>query len=57
MLAAGQVTPTGFKNLVSQMNVLNNLETIKLEGAAKVSAQRLAEGIRKNVIDGLCKLL
>jgi hypothetical protein len=57
MLAAGQVTPAGFKRLVTNMDVLTELETIKLDVAAKASAQRLAEGIQKYVIDGLCKLL
>jgi hypothetical protein len=57
MLAAGQVTPAGFKMLVANMDVLTELETIKLDVAAKASAQRLAEGIQKYVIDGLCKLL
>ncbi len=57
MLAAGELTPAGFKKLVSKMDVLTKLETIKLEVAAKVSAQRLADGIQKHVIDGLCKLL
>jgi len=57
MLAAGQVTPAGFKRLVTQMDVLTELETIKLDAAAKASAQRLADGIQKYVIDGLCKLL
>lgn len=57
MLAAGELTPTGFKKLVSKMDVLTKLEEIKLEVAAKASAQRLADGIQKHVIDGLCKLL
>lgn len=57
MLAAGELTPAGFKKLVSKMDVLTKLETIKLEVAAKASAQRLADGIKKHVIDGLCKLL
>ena len=57
MLAAGELTPAGFKKLVSKMDVLTKLETIKLEVAAKASAQRLADGIQKHVIDGLCKLL
>jgi len=39
------------------MDVLTELETIKLDVAAKASAQRLADGIKKLVIDGLCKLL
>jgi len=57
MLAEGEMTPTGFKKMVSKMDVLTKLETIKLEVAAKASAQRLADGIQKHVIDGLCKLL
>lgn len=56
-LAAGDLTPAGFKKLVSKMDVLTKLETIKLEVAAKASAQRLADGIQKHIIDGLCKLL
>ena len=55
MLAAGQVTP--FKRLVTNMDVLTELETIKLDVSAKASAQRLADGIQKHIIDGLCKLL
>jgi hypothetical protein len=57
MLAAGELTPKGFKRLVSKMEVLTELETIKLDVAARASAQRLADGIQKYVIDGLCKLL
>ena len=57
MLAAGQLTPAGFKRLVVNMDVLTELETIKLGVAAKASAQRLADGIQRHVIDGLCKLL
>ena len=57
MLAAGELTPAGYKKLVSKMDVLAKLETIKLEVAAKASAQRLADGIQKYIIDGLCKLL
>ena len=56
-LAAGELTPAGYKKLVSKMDVLTKLETIKLEVAAKASAQRLADGIQKHVIDGRCKLL
>ena len=57
MLAAGELTPAGYKKLVSKMEVLTKLETIKLEVAANASAQCLADGIQKHVIDGLCKLL
>jgi predicted HAD superfamily Cof-like phosphohydrolase len=57
MLAAGEITPAGFKRLVTKMDVLTELETIKLEVAAKASAQRLADGIQTHVIDGLCRLI
>ena len=57
MLAAGELTPAGYKKMVSKMDVLTKLETIKLEVAAKASAQRLANGIQKHIIEGLCKLL
>jgi len=56
-LAAGELTPAGFKKLVSKMDVLTKLEEIKLEVAAKASAQRLTNGIQKYVIEGLCKLI
>ncbi len=56
-LATGEITPMGYKKLVSKMDVLTKLEEIKLEVAAKASAQRLADGIQKHIIDGLCKLL
>jgi hypothetical protein len=57
MLAAGELTPAGFKKNVAKLDVLAKPETIKLEAAAKASAQRLADGIQKHAIDGLCKLL
>ncbi len=57
MLATGALTPAGFKKQVAKLDVLTKLETIKLEVSAKASAQRLADGIQKHVIDGLCKLL
>ena len=57
MLATGELTLAGYKKLVSKMDIFTKLETIKLDVAAKASAQRLADGIQKHVIDGLCKLL
>lgn len=57
MLAEGELTPEGYKKLVQQMEVLNQLETIKIEVGAKASAQRLADGIQKLVIDGLFGLI
>jgi hypothetical protein len=57
MLAAGEITSAGFTRLVTQMEILTEPETIELDAAAKASAKRLAEGIQKHIIDGLCKLL
>ncbi len=57
MLAAGELTPKGFEKQVAKMDVLTKLEEIKLEVAAKASAQRLAEGVKKYVIEWLCKLI
>jgi hypothetical protein len=57
MLAAGQLAPAGYKRLVEKMELLTELETIKLDVAEKASAQRLADGIQKHIIGGLCKLL
>lgn len=57
MLADGDLTPKGYKKLVRKMEVLTQLETIKLKVTAKASAQRLADGISSLVIDGLFKLV
>ena len=53
MLADGELTPKGYKLLVGKMEVLTQLEVIKLKVAAKASAQRLAEGIREMVVKGV----
>ena len=57
MLGDGDLTPKGYKKLVGKMEVLTQLESIKLKVAAKASAQRLAEGIQRTVINGLFKLI
>lgn len=57
MLADGDLTPKGYKKLVSKMEVLTQLEVIKLKVAAKASAQRLAQGIRNLVVDSLFALI
>lgn len=57
MLADGDLTPAGYKKLVQKMEVLTQLETIKLKVTAKASAQRLAAGIQKYIVNGVCKLL
>ena len=57
MLADEELTPKGYKLLVRKMEVLTQLEVIKLKVSAKASAQRLAEGIGKLVVKGLFKLI
>ncbi len=57
MLADGDITPLGYKKLVQKMEVLTQLEIIKLNVSAKASAQRLANGIKMLVVDGLFALI
>jgi hypothetical protein len=57
MLAANDLTPAGYRLLVRKMEVLTQLEVIKLKVAAKASAQRLATGIQELVIKGLFALI
>ena len=57
MLADGELTPTGYKLLVKKMEVLTQLDVIKLKVAAKARAQRLAEGIEDLVVKGVFALI
>lgn len=57
MLADEQLTPEGYKLLVRKMEVLTQLDIIKLKVQAKASAQRLASGIQDLVIKGLFALI
>jgi hypothetical protein len=51
------LTVKGYKKLVKKMEVLTQLEVIKLSVSAKASAQRLAEGIQNLVVDSLFALI
>ncbi len=57
MLDEGDLTAKGYKKLVRKMEVLTQLEAIKLRVSAKASAQRLASGIQEIVIKGLFALI
>ncbi len=57
MLAEGDLTVKGYKKLVKKMEVLTQLDTIKLKVSAKASAQRLADGIQEIVVKGLFTLI
>lgn len=57
MLAEQELTVKGYKLLVKKMEVLTQLDVIKLKVKAKASAQRLAAGIEELVVKGLFALL
>ena len=57
MVAEGDLTVKGYKKLVKKMEVLTQLDVIKLKASAKASAQRLANGIEDMVVKGLITLL
>lgn len=57
MLADGDLTVKGYKKLIKKMEVLTQLEVIKLSVAAKASAQRLAAGIQDVVVKSLFALI
>ena len=57
LLADGHLTSEGYKLLVRKMEVLTQLETIKLKVRAKASAQRFADGIRQVVVKQLFRLI
>jgi hypothetical protein len=57
MLAEGDLTPRGYQLLVKKMEVLTQLEAMRLSVAAKASAQRLADGIRQLVVKQLFALI
>ena len=56
-LASGDLTPKGYKLMVGKMEVLSQLEGLRLEVKAKASAQRLADGLVNIVIKSLFSLI
>lgn len=57
MLYEEELTVAGYKKLVKKMEVLTQLEKIKLKVTAKASAQRLSEGIKELFVKQLFTLL
>lgn len=57
MLSDGDLTVEGYKKLIKKMEVLTQLEKIKLKVTAKASAQRLADGIKSLIINQLFTLI
>ena len=56
-LAAGVITREQFEGYVLDLKALTAMEALRMSVAGRASAQRLADGIGKLVIDGLLKLL
>ncbi|HEX9628097.1 MAG TPA: hypothetical protein VGA00_14245 [Acidiferrobacterales bacterium] len=57
MLAEGDLTSKGYRKVVKKLEVLTELENIRLDVKAKARAQRLAEGIRDLVVKQLFSLI
>ncbi len=57
MLSEGELTVKGYKLLVKKMEVLTQLEVIKLKVKAKASAQRLANGVQELIVKSLFALI
>jgi hypothetical protein len=57
MLAEKELTPKGYKLLVKKMEVLTQLEVIKLSVQTKASAQRFAQGVTDLVVKALFALI
>ena len=57
MLANGDISAAGYKKLVKKMEILADIETIKLNVETKIRAQSLAESIRNICIKQLFSLI
>ena len=57
MLVDGDLTVKGYKSLIRRMEVLTELNNIRLKVKAKASAQRLAQGIQDVVIGQVFDLI
>lgn len=57
LLADGELSPSAYKDLVRNMEIVAHLEVIKLKVRAMAGAQRLSAGIRDLVIGQLFKLI
>jgi len=57
LLADEELTPKGYKTLVKKMELLTQLEVIKLNVQAKASAQRFAQGVTDLVVKALFALI
>ena len=56
-LALGQITPEQFKGYIEDLHKLTEMQALKMQVAAKASAQRLCKGIEDMILNGLMRLL
>ena len=56
-LASSEITPEEFGGYMKHLERLTRMQALKLETAAKASAQRLADGIQDLVLGKLLSLL
>lgn len=56
-LALGEITPEEFKGYVADLRTLTEIQSLKMQVAAKASAQRLCQGIEDMILNGLVRLL
>ena len=56
-LASGKITEEQFLSYMEDIRDLTKMQALKMRVAAKASAQRLAAGIEKLIINGLMRLL
>ncbi|MBI3811105.1 MAG: hypothetical protein HY283_02710 [Nitrospirae bacterium] len=56
-LALGEITPEEFKGYVADLQTLTGIQSLKMQVAAKASAQRLCKGIEDIILNGLMRLL
>lgn len=56
-LALGEITPEEFKGYITDICNLTRVETLRMQVAAKASAQRFCKGIEDMVMNGFLRLL
>lgn len=56
-LALGEISPEEFKGYIEDIRRLTEMEALKMQVAAKASAQRLCWGIEKTILNGLMRLM
>lgn len=56
-LASREITPEQFKGYVEALHKLTEMQALKMQVAAKASAQRLCKGIQEMVLNGLMRLI